>query len=383
MVKRGIMVLLALWTFCLVASAGEKTFVYVSNAKSGDISIYRLDMKTGDLEALGAAKAGDNVMPLAISPDRRFLYASVRSTPYTVITYAINSGDGSLEQMGTAELAESMAYICTDQTGRFLLSASPGGGLVAVNPIGLQGVAQSEPTALIRTGRHAHSILPDPSNRFVLSANVHNDQIAQLRFDEKTGALEWNSPHIARSASESGPRHFRFHPNGRFVYVLNSQSGMVTCYGFDAANGLLTELQSFDYTPRDVEMSHGSDNPPVGTPDASRHDKNGGKPKIFGADLHITPNGKFLYASERATDTLACFRINSLTGKLTYVGSVATESQPRGFAIDPMGKFVISSGDKTDQVIVYAIDQETGALKTLKKYPAGKGPNWVEIVDFR
>lgn len=367
---------------CGVALAGERAFVYVSNAGSGDISIYGLDMSNGELSNLGQAKAGENVMPMAVSPDRRFLYASVRNTPFSVLTYAINSADGSLDLLGTASLPDSMAYICTDRAGRFLLSASPGGGLVAVNPIGPGGLAQSEPASLVRTGRHAHSILIDPSNRFVLSANVYNDQMAQLRFNANTGALAWNSPHIARAASEAGPRHFRFHPNGRFVYVLNSQSGAVTCYGFDQESGLLTELQSFSYLPRGVEFSHGSDNPPLGTPDALLSGKNGGKPKIFGADLHLTPNGKFLYASERASDTLACFTVDSLTGKLTYVKSVDTESQPRGFAIDPKGRYVVAAGDKTNNVAVFAIDQKTGDLKPLKSYPAGKGPNWVEIVNF-
>lgn len=383
MAKRIILGVCALLLFASgTLSAAERAFVYVSNAKSGDISIYSLDMQTGDLDTLGTTPAGDNVMPLAVSPDRRFLYASVRSTPYSVLTYAINSSDGSLDLLGKGSLPESMAYIVTDRSGRFLLSASPGGGMVSVNPIGDGGVAQSEPTSIMITGRHAHSIMADPSNRFVLSANVHNDQIAQLRFDAATGLLSWNTPHIARAAGEAGPRHFRFHPNGRFVYVLNSQSGAVTCYGFDSASGLLSELQSFSYLPRGVEMSHGSATPPHGTPDAENHEKNGGKPKIFGADIHITPNGKFLYASERATNTLACFKVNSLTGKLTYVESVDTESQPRGFTVDPKGRFLISSGDKTDHIVVYAIDQETGGLKMLKRYPAGKGPNWVEIVNF-
>lgn len=382
--RKSLHLLAALLLFvCATVSAADRTFVYVSNAKSGDISIYSLDMKTGDLKNVGVAQAGDNVMPMAVSPDRRFLYASVRSTPYSVLSYAIDSTDGSLDLLGKGTLPESMAYIVTDRSGRFLLSASPGGGMVSVSPIGDGGVAQSEPASIMITGRHAHSILPDPSNRFVLSANVHNDQIAQLRFDAATGELSWNVPHIAGAAGESGPRHFRFHPNGRFVYVLNSQNGTVTCYGYDIKSGTLSQLQSFSYLPRDVEMSHGSENPPHGTPDEENHAKNSGKPKIFGADIHITPNGKFLYASERATNTLACFRVNSLTGKLTYVESAATESQPRGFGIDPKGRYLISSGDKTDHIVVYAIDQETGALKQLKRYPAGKGPNWVEFVNFR
>jgi 6-phosphogluconolactonase len=103
---------------------------------------------------------------------------------------------------------------------------------------------------------------------------------------------------------------------------------------------------------------------------------------IWAADIHITPNGKFLYTSERTSSILSAFAVDGESGALTYVSSVPTEKQPRGFAIDPSGKFLIASGEKSETISVYAIDQTSGALRLLQKYPAGKGANWVEIVSF-
>jgi 6-phosphogluconolactonase len=103
---------------------------------------------------------------------------------------------------------------------------------------------------------------------------------------------------------------------------------------------------------------------------------------IWAADIHITPNGKFLYITERTSHTLAGFSVDGASGKLTYLGSTPTERQPRGFAIDPKGRFLVASGEKSDTVSVYAIDQASGALKLQNKFPTGKGSNWVEIVSF-
>ena len=118
-----------------------------------------------------------------------------------------------------------------------------------------------------------------------------------------------------------------------------------------------------------------------GAPGASQAPRNTDN-DIWAADLHLTPNGRFLYASERTTSTLGAFRVDGASGKLTYLGSTPTEKQPRGFAIDPSGRFVVVSGEKSDTLSSYAIDAESGALKPVGRYPTGKGANWVEIVAF-
>jgi 6-phosphogluconolactonase len=119
----------------------------------------------------------------------------------------------------------------------------------------------------------------------------------------------------------------------------------------------------------------------VGTPGANQAPRNTDN-DIWAADLHLTPDGRFLYASERTSSTIGAFRVDNASGKLTFIGSTATEKQPRGFAIDPSGRFLVASGEKSDMLAVYAIDAENGMLKLTGRYPTGKGSNWVEIVAF-
>jgi len=119
----------------------------------------------------------------------------------------------------------------------------------------------------------------------------------------------------------------------------------------------------------------------VGTPTANQAPRNTDN-DIWAADLHLTPNGRFLYASERTTSSIGALRVDGTSGKLTYLSSTPTEKQPRGFNIDPTGRFLVVAGEKSDMLAVYAIDAESGALKALGRYPAGKGANWVEIVSF-
>jgi len=378
MLRTSLAILLAVCA-CL-GSARADTFVYVSNAEDGDISIYRMDAESGALQPAGRAAAGKVVMPMAVSPDHRRLYAAIRSTPFSVATYAINPSDGQLTRLSTVPLPDSMPYISVDRTGRFLFGASYGGDLVSVNPIGPDGFVQGEPVQVVRTGRHAHAILADPSNRYVFATNLGNDQILQFLFDERSGQLTPNRPAAVMAPANAGPRHFVFAPNNRFVFAINELAGTVTSYAFDPGSGLLAQQGSVSAVPPDANLQPGSARPPVPPsgavpPDYSRN--------IWAADIQITPDGRFLYASERTSSTLAAFAVEGLTGKLTYLGSTPTETQPRGFRIDPYGRFLVASGEKSDQISVYAIEPEKGTLRLLQRYPAGRGANWVSIVETR
>ena len=143
--------------------------------------------------------------------------------------------------------------------------------------------------------------------------------------------------------------------------------------------GTLKEVDSVSALPPDTKLGPGAPRGAVGVPgQAPRNTDN----DIWASDLHLTPNGRFLYAAERTSSTLGAFRVDAASGKLTYLGSTPTEKQPRGFAIDPSGRFVVVSGEKSDTISSYAIDAETGALKPIGRYPTGKGANWVEIVAF-
>ena len=355
----------------LTGAAHAATFVYVSNAEDGDIGMYTL-RPDGSLLPGARVAAGKPVMPMSVSPDRRFLYAAVRSKPFAVLTYAIDRTTGALSKRSGAALAESLPYIRVDRTGSFLLGASYGGNLVSVNAIGKDG-AVSDPRQVIPTARNAHSIITDNSNRFVFVPHLGTDQIFQFRFDAKTGRLTANTPPVVQLRAGSGPRHIIMSADNRFAYLLNELTATVTTLSLDAKTGVLTEVSSASALPPDTKLAPGAPRPSPG-----RNVDN----DVWASDLHLTPDGKFLYAAERTSSSLGALGVDPATGKLTYLSSTPTEPQPRGFAIDPKGRTMIVSGEKSDTISVYAIDPGTGALSLREKYPTGKGSNWIEIVSF-
>jgi 6-phosphogluconolactonase len=355
------------------------TFVYVSNAEDGDISTYAMQAD-GALTVGARVVAAKIVMPMAVSPDRRFLYAGVRSKPLAVHVYAIDAGTGALTPLSVSPLAESFPYISLDRTGRYLFGASYGAHLISVNAVGADGRVAAPPLQVIPVGRNAHSIRIDRSNRFVFVPTLGSDAIFQFTFDAASGRLSSNTPAVVLMKAGTGPRHLAISGDNKFVYVLSELLATVTTCSLDSRTGLLTEVGSASGLPADSKLVPGAPRGAVGGP--------GGPPPrntdndIWAADIHLTPNGKFLYITERTSSTLGGFAVDGATGKLTYLGSTPTEKQPRGFAIDPKGRYLVAAGEKSDTISVYAIDQASGALRLLRKYPAGKGANWVEIVGF-
>jgi 6-phosphogluconolactonase len=208
----------------------------------------------------------------------------------------------------------------------------------------------------------------DGANRHALVPCLGGDVVLQWRFDDVSGRLTPNAPPAVRVSKGSGPRHFAFHPNNRAVYLLNELDASLYVYAYDAEAGALSERQVGSALPPDFAgPSHGMEGPST----------NGG-PKA--ADIHVTPDGRFLYASERTTSTLAAFRVDLASGLLERAGSEPTEQTPRSFAIDPTGRFLVALGQGSHHMACYAIDQESGELSFLHRYPAGKTPSWVEIV---
>lgn len=329
--------------------------VYVSNAESGDLSVLRLNPRDGRLDPVQTVDIGGEVMPLALAPDRRRLYAARRSEPREVLSFAIDGASGELSLLGSAPLPHSMAYIATDRSGRFLFSASYGGNLIAVSPIGGDGVAR-EAQQVIETGPHAHAIQSDPSNRFVFASLLGAGHLLQLRFAAMSGALTPNTPATLQPHAGASPRHFVFSKDARFVYLLNELDARIDVLAYDAAAGTLAARQSISSLPPGF----------AGQPWAS--------------DIHLSPDGRFLYSSERRSDTLAAFRIDAASGLLSLVGHEATETQPRGFNLTPDGRFLIAAGQRSHRLRVHAVDNVSGALHTLGQYPAGQGPNWVECI---
>jgi 6-phosphogluconolactonase len=327
--------------------------VYVSHAGSGEIRVLRLD--GGELAEIQRIEIGGSVMPLAIAPGQRFLYAARRSAPLEVLSFAIDPHNGKLTDRGTVPLPDSMAYLATDRSGRFLFSASYGGHCIAVSPIGADGVAAAA-QQVIPTGRHAHAIQADPANRCVYSTSLGDDHIACWRFDAATGHLSPNDPALTMTTPDAGPRHFVWNANGSRLYLLCELDATVRVFACDAGRGALHERQSVGILPPGFD----------------------GKP--WAADLRLTPDGRHLVASERTSSTLAVYAVDAATGALTPRGHAATATTPRGFAIDPTGAWLVVAGQSAATLALHAFDPASGALAPARFAAAGDQPNWVEII---
>jgi 6-phosphogluconolactonase len=336
------------------------SFVYVSNAEDGDIGLYTL-RADGTLERGARFQAGKPVGPMSVSPDRRFLAAAVRSQPYAVHVFGIDQKTGVLTALGSAPLAESFPYITYDRSGRWLLGASYSAHLVAVNPVGADGRV-GEPQQVIPT--------TDRSNRYVFVPHLGTDQVFQFLLDEKSGRLAPNTPPHVQVKAGSGPRHLVVSPDNRFVYVLNELTAAVTAFEL-GDKGTLREVSTTPTLPPDSKLRPGMPRPQQGR-DVSND--------VWASDLHLTPDGRLLYAAERSGSTINALQVDG--GRLKYLFSVKTEAQPRGFRIDPSGRFMVVSGEKSDTLSVYSIAPSNGALTLTGRFATGRGSNWVEIVSF-
>jgi 6-phosphogluconolactonase len=242
-----------------------------------------------------------------------------------------------------------------------LLSASYPGNKITVNPIsprGLVGTTQQ----VISDIPKAHSIQTDHANRFALAPSLGSETVRQFRFDASTGTLSLNSPDAVKLLAKDGPRHFAFHPNGKSVYLLCETSAALYVFDYDPQTGLLSQKQDVSFKVKGYTFLDNND--------------------WYAADIHITPDGKFLYTSVRSASTLTAFKVDPTTGSVSLIDHFPTETQPRGFNIDPTGHYLLAAGQASNHVAVYAINQKSGELTFLNRYPVGKNPNWIEFVTF-
>ncbi|ROZ64176.1 lactonase family protein [Ramlibacter sp. WS9] len=338
--------------------ATRPAVAYVSNADSKDISVLALDRDKGTVKAIQTVETGGMVMPLALSPDKRMLYAALRSEPFSVASFSIDSSTGSLKRVGTAPLPDSMANIMTDRTGRWLFAASYGGNKISVSPIGADGVAGAA-VSVLPTGKNAHAAIIDAANKNLFVTNLGSDQVLQYSFDAASGKLTPNTPPALATRPGAGPRHLVLHPNGRHGYLLHELDATVDLVSYDPQRGTLSVLKTWPTLPAGFT----------------------GKP--WAADLHLTPDGRYLYTSERNSHTLAMWAVDTTSGELKLIGHQPTEKQPRGFQIDPSGQWLLAVGQTSHAMTAYKIDPATGKLAAQASLPLGKNPNWVEIIELR
>ena len=347
----------------------SKVFLYCSEHTSKKMVALRWDCVSGKLTKIQELPVTGKAMPIAVTPDNRHLHVALRSKPWSIVSYAINQETGTLTELGYSPAAESTVNMATDKTGRWLLGAvnpSSGGGdthesrrtgVVSVTPLGDRGCAHG-PSQTFRTPPKLHCLTTDPTNRYLFGASCDGDLMLRYDFDAVTGLANPDSLATTMTQMKAGPRHFKFHPNNRFMYLVNEYDASVYVFAYDVRNGQLTEVQMT-----------------TAVPPKYKGDKN-----VRAADLHITPNGKWLYVSGRSALNMTVFAIDPITGMLTNKGQFPTLDEPRSFAIDPFGRFLTAVGMNVNKLITFSIDNDTGALKKLAETKMGAGPNWLEVV---
>lgn len=341
------------------SSAGT-LWVYVgtyTGGKSQGIYRFSLDRATGKLTPAGVVPATNNPSFLAIHPNRRFLYAVNETGNFNgqksgaVSAFAIDAQTGNLTLLNQQpSRGDGPCHLAVDKSGKSVLVANYGGGSVAALPVGADGKlgpatafiqhAGSSVNPRRQEGPHAHCILLDRDNRLAFSADLGLDKILIYRFDPARGTLVAHSPPAATVAPGSGPRHFAFHPNSRFAYVINELLSTVTAFRYDSRKGVLETLQTISTLPPGFSGNNST------------------------AEIAVHPSGKFLYGSNRGHDSIAIFAVDSSSGRLTLVGHEPTQGKtPRNFAVDPSGSYLLAANQDSDSVVVFRIDPATGKLR--------------------
>ena len=343
------------------ASRSRELLVYVgtyTTGKSEGIYLYRLHLSSGELRHVATTRGVVNPSFLALAPSRRYLYAVNEVEEFAgkksgaVSAFAVDHRTGELRLLNQKpSLGADPCYVDLDAGGRFVLIANYTGGNVAVFPVQRDGslgeatdLKQYQGSSVNRQRQespHAHCIVFDPSNRFAYSCDLGTDKIMIFRFDARTGTLLPNEQPWAQVKPGAGPRHLAFYPGGKYVFVLNELHSTITAFARDRLNGSLKELQTLTTLPKDFTGTNSS------------------------ADVRVSPDGRFLYCSNRGHDSIAIFTIDPHQGVLVSVGHESTRGMtPRNFAIDPAGEFLLVANQKSDNIVVFRLDQKTGRLNS-------------------
>ncbi len=324
--------------------------------QNGGIYFCRLNSRTGEILLKEKIIGIDNPSFLAISKENHFLYtvnevAETNGNPGgAVSSFAIDPENGNLRYLNRQlTIGGSPCYISIDNTGRFILLANYSGGNVTILPVLKDGKLGKHIESVQHTGQrinpdrqsapHPHSIVVSADNHFVFVPDLGLDKILIYRFDQDKGTLRPNdTPHVSLKPG-AGPRHFTFHPDGKFAYVINELNSTVTAFLYDSTEGRLNEIQTVSTLPEDYTGIN------------------------YCADIHIHPAGKYLYGSNRRHNSIAIFTINQETGILARAGYEQTQGDfPRNFAVEPLGKFLLVANQRSNNIISFRIDAETGDL---------------------
>lgn len=354
---------LAFAFFCPVH--GAEMFVYFGSHSSGPgigFSLARFDTETGVLTKPEFLLEAKEPAFFVIHPDGKHLYTCNSGTPGGVSAYSIEPHTGHLTLLNR-QLAGGgdTSYISLDRTSRYALVANYDGGNIAAFALKPDGSLGDWTAFRQHTGKsvhpqrqthaYAHAIITDPSNQYALVPDLGVDKVFVYHFDAKDGSLKPNDPPAAILAPGSGPRHVRFHPNGRWVYVINEMASTVAAFNWDSAAGTLTEFQTISTLPADF--------PGISTC----------------AELEFHPSGRFLYGSNRGHDSLVAFEVDPNSGRLTAIQHIASGGKtPRNFAFDPTGKWIICTNHNSNNAVVFRVDENSGKLAASGEPVSVPGP---------
>ncbi len=333
--------------------------LFVSSFAAGEqgaIHAFQLHLKTGGLQPVHTTTGVENPFFLAVSPDQKFLFSTHAenfggTVPEQLAAYAIMGRSGQLQLLNRQSAQGTAAcYLDIDATGKCLLVANYSSGSVASLPVHTDGTLGEAASLMQHAGSsvnssrqkepHAHSFVVSPDNRFAFAADLGIDQILCYRLDSTTARLTPNRQPFARTPPGAGPRHLTFDPAGKRMYVINELSNSVTVYDYVGDSGLLIEQQTISTLPADF---HG---------------------ESYCADLKITPNGKFLYGTNRGHDSLAAYRIGD-DGRPTLIAIEPSRGKgPQNLLITPDGQWLLCANMPGNNLAVFKIDAESGNLQS-------------------
>ncbi len=339
--------------------APVETVPYVYVGTSADkIFVLLLDRETGALSPIGEIDGGSNPSFLASDPEHRYLYAANEGSS-EVAAFSIDQASGELTFLNrVGSQGSGPAHVSVDASGSFVLAANYGSGHVASFGIGSDGSLDDGSVSVQYAGENAHLIRHDPYNGVVYVPCLGSDYVNVFALDAGTGALAALGGAELELAAGSGPRHLELHPTLPVAYVIN-EIGDSIVVAERTPNGPLLELQTVPTLPGGAD------------PDANAC-----------ADIHVTPDGRWLYGSNRGHNSLAIYAVDEATGQLTPVGHQPTSGDwPRNFAIDPAGGLVLVANQQSDEIVSFRIDPATGLLTELTTTPTEGGPAFVGVFE--
>jgi len=351
------------------------------------IHIFRVDRATGALTAAGVHEMGTSPSCLAVNAAGTRLYSANETDRQgdkkegTVSAFVVDRADGTLKPLNTVRSGGAgPTYVSLHPSGRHLFAANYFGGSVAVLPVlddgrlgdatdvkadagklGPTKATNAPPGSFAVSGHdrtHAHMIQADPSGRFVLHVDLALDRIYVWRFDEKKGTLTANDPPFVALPPGDGPRHFHYHPNGRWLYSVQEEGSTVVLFDYDGTAGRLTPRQTISTLPRGFAGSN------------------------FCSEILVSADDRFVYAGNRLHDSIAVFAVGP-DGALTYIGEEWTRGDyPRSFAFGPTGGFLYCCNQRADHVTVFRVDRKTGGLAFTGHYAPVGNPSHVVFLDL-